>query len=41
MKDDPTASFLVEDIAELYRISGRIREAVEEAQERLKPIPMT
>ena len=39
MKDDPTASFLVEDIAELYRVSGRIREAVEEAQEALKTNP--
>ena len=36
MKDDPSASFLVEDIAELYRVSGRIREAVEEAQDALK-----
>jgi tetratricopeptide (TPR) repeat protein len=39
MKEDPTASFLVEDIAELYRISGRIREAVEEAQDALKTNP--
>ncbi|MBV9268421.1 MAG: hypothetical protein JO061_19800, partial [Acidobacteriaceae bacterium] len=35
MKEDPNASFLVKDIAELYRISGRIREAVEEAQSAL------
>src|SRR5947209_19888484 len=36
MKEDPQAKFLVEDIAELYRNSGRIREAVEEAQSALK-----
>jgi tetratricopeptide (TPR) repeat protein len=39
MKEDPSASFLVEDIAELYRVSGRIREAVEEAQAALKTNP--
>ncbi|MBV8895219.1 MAG: tetratricopeptide repeat protein [Acidobacteriaceae bacterium] len=40
MKEDPTgASFLVEDIAELYRAAGRIREAVEEAQNALKTNP--
>jgi tetratricopeptide (TPR) repeat protein len=39
IKEDPTASFLVEDIAELYRLSGRIREAVEEAQEAIKANP--
>jgi tetratricopeptide (TPR) repeat protein len=40
MKEDPTgASFLVEDIAELYRAAGRIREAVEEAQNALKANP--
>jgi tetratricopeptide (TPR) repeat protein len=39
MKEDPTASFLVEDIAELYRVSGRIREATEEAQDALKANP--
>jgi tetratricopeptide (TPR) repeat protein len=39
MKEDPSASFLVEDIAELYRVSGRIREAVEEAQGALKTNP--
>src|ERR1700761_8713489 len=39
MKEDATASFLVEDIAELYRMSGRIREAVEEAQTALKANP--
>ncbi len=40
MKEDPTgASFLVEDIAELYRAAGRIREAVEEAQTALKANP--
>ncbi len=39
MKEDPAASFLVEDIAELYRVSGRIRDAVEEAQGALKTNP--
>jgi tetratricopeptide (TPR) repeat protein len=39
IKEDPSASFLVEDIAELYRLSGRIREAVEEAQEAIKNNP--
>lgn len=39
MKEDPNASFLVEDIAELYRISGHLREAVEEAQSALKTNP--
>jgi len=39
MKEDPEASFLVEDIAELYRVSGRLRDAVEEAQEALKTNP--
>ncbi|MGA8028779.1 MAG: tetratricopeptide repeat protein [Bryobacteraceae bacterium] len=39
MKEDPSATFLVEDIAELYRVSGRIREAVEEAQNALKANP--
>src|SRR3954449_8811492 len=39
IKEDPSASFLVEEIAELYRVSGRIREAVEEAQNALKTNP--
>ncbi|MBV9677746.1 MAG: tetratricopeptide repeat protein [Acidobacteriaceae bacterium] len=39
LKEDPSASFLVEDIAELYRLSGRIREAVDEAQDALKANP--
>jgi len=39
MKEDPTATFLVEDIADLYRAAGRIREAVEEAQDALKANP--
>jgi tetratricopeptide (TPR) repeat protein len=39
IKEDPSASFLVEDIAELYRVSGRIREAVQEAQEAIKTNP--
>ncbi len=39
MKEDPSTGFLVEDIAELYRASGRLREAVEEAQDALKANP--
>jgi len=39
IKEDPTTSFLVEDIAELYRMSGRIREAVQEAQDAIKSNP--
>ncbi len=39
MKEDPNASFLVQEIAELYRVSGRLREAVEEAQNALKTNP--
>ncbi|MDQ2711156.1 MAG: tetratricopeptide repeat protein [Acidobacteriota bacterium] len=39
MKEDPTTSFLVQDIAELYRVSGRLRDAVEEAQQALKANP--
>ncbi len=39
MKDDSNASFLVQQVAELYRMSGRIREAVEEAQGALKTNP--
>src|SRR3954453_765654 len=39
IKEDPSTSFLVEDIAELYRMSGRIREAVQEAQDAIKANP--
>jgi tetratricopeptide (TPR) repeat protein len=39
MKEDPTATFILRDVAELYRVSGRIREAVEEAQAALKTNP--
>ena len=39
MKEDPSTSFLVQDIAELYRVSGRLRDAVEEAQQALKANP--
>jgi tetratricopeptide (TPR) repeat protein len=39
MKEDPTATFLVEDIADLYRQSGRLREAVLEAEGALKANP--
>ncbi len=39
MKDDPSATFLVEEIADLYRQSGRLREAVVEAENALKNNP--
>jgi tetratricopeptide (TPR) repeat protein len=39
LKEDPTATFLVQDIADLYRASGHIRDAVEEAQNALKTNP--
>ena len=39
IKEDPSTSFLVQDIAELYRTSGRIREAVEQAQAAIKKNP--
>jgi tetratricopeptide (TPR) repeat protein len=39
MKEDPEADFLVEDIAELYLAAGRIKDAVEEAQNALKANP--
>jgi tetratricopeptide (TPR) repeat protein len=39
LQEDPTATFLVQDIADLYRASGRIRDAVEEAQNTLKTNP--
>ncbi len=39
MKEDPEADFLVEDIAELYLASGRVKDAVEEAQNALKANP--
>ncbi len=39
MKEDPGAQFLVEDIAELYRMTGRLSQAVEEAQTALKANP--
>jgi tetratricopeptide (TPR) repeat protein len=39
MKEDPSASFLVQDIAELYRMSGRLREAVQEAEGAIKTNP--
>jgi tetratricopeptide (TPR) repeat protein len=39
MKEDPSAAFLVEDIAELYRMTGRLRDAVEEAQQAIKNNP--
>ena len=39
IKEDPSASFLIEDIAELYRASGRIRDAVDEAQAAIQKNP--
>ncbi len=39
MKEDPSATFLVEDIADLYRQAGRLREAVVEAESALKANP--
>jgi tetratricopeptide (TPR) repeat protein len=39
MKEDPEADFLVEDIAELYLAAGRVKDAVEEAQNALKADP--
>ena len=39
MKEDPDADFLVEDIAELYLASGRVKDAVDEAQNALKANP--
>ncbi len=39
MKEDPEADFLVEDIAELYLASGRVKDAVDEAQNALKANP--
>ncbi len=39
MKEDPAADFLVEDIAELYLAAGRVKDAVEEAQNALKANP--
>ncbi len=39
MQEDPSTSFLVQNIAELYRVSGRTRDAVEEAQAALKTNP--
>lgn len=39
MKEDPAASFLSEELSELYMQGGRIREAVEEAQEALRTNP--
>jgi tetratricopeptide (TPR) repeat protein len=39
IKEDPSASFLVEEIADLYRASGRTREAVLEAEQAIKDNP--
>ncbi|MGH9668324.1 MAG: tetratricopeptide repeat protein, partial [Bryobacteraceae bacterium] len=39
MKDDPTASFLSEELSDLYIQSGRLRDAVTEAETALKQNP--
>ena len=39
MKEDPDASFLAEELSDLYIQSGRLREAVNEAEEALKRNP--
>ncbi|MEO7142623.1 MAG: tetratricopeptide repeat protein [Bryobacteraceae bacterium] len=39
MKDDPSASFLSEELSDLYIQSGRLREAVTEAEDALKQNP--
>ncbi|MBC7928576.1 MAG: tetratricopeptide repeat protein [Bryobacteraceae bacterium] len=39
MKEDPDASFLAEELSDLYIQSGRLREAVTEAEEALKQSP--
>src|SRR5579884_1613146 len=39
MKEDPSASFIGEEVSDLYIQSGRLREAVTEAEESLKQNP--
>ena len=39
MKDDPSATFLSEELSDLYIQSGRLREAVAEAEDALKKDP--
>jgi tetratricopeptide (TPR) repeat protein len=39
MKEDPTATFIGEELSDLYIQSGRLREAVTEAEEALKQNP--
>jgi len=39
MKEDPEASFLAEELSDLYIQSGRVRDAVTEAEENLKQNP--
>ena len=39
LKDDPTASFIAEELSDLYVQSGRLRDAVSEAEETLKQNP--
>ena len=39
LKDDPSASFIAEELSDLYVQSGRLRDAVNEAEETLKQNP--
>src|SRR6185295_870452 len=39
MKEDPGASFLSEELSDLYISSGKLREAMQEAEESLKQNP--
>src|SRR5579871_5761021 len=39
LKDDPSASFISEELSDLYIQSGRLRDAVTEAEETLKQKP--
>jgi tetratricopeptide (TPR) repeat protein len=39
LKDDPAASFIAEELSDLYVQSGRLRDAVNEAEESLKQNP--
>src|SRR5450755_4087620 len=39
LKDDPGASFIAEELSDLYVQSGRLRDAVNEAEESLKQNP--
>ena len=41
LKADPGASFISEELSDLYVQSGRLREAVQDAEETLRAIPRT